>query len=293
MEGAGIHASSCRGRCPRRCSPTPSATSAAPPASWSPRATTRRRTTATRSTSATARRSCRRPTPRSAPRSTRSAPCSTCRAATAGRRLGDYVLAAYLDDVASLVPADAPRDVRDRLHADARRRRRRRARRRSRVAGFPAPRVVSAQFAPDPDFPTVSFPNPEEPGAMDLALEEGIERDADVVIANDPDADRCAVAVPTRDRGALGGPAYRMLRGDEVGWLLGWWLHERGAQRRLRELDRVVVAAVDDGRGLRPARTRRRSPASSGSGGSPASPSATRRRSATASTPTASPTRTA
>ena len=65
---------------------------------------------------------------------------------------------------------------------------------------------------------------------MDLALEEGVESDADVVIANDPDADRCAVAVPTRDRGAHGGPAYRMLRGDEVGWLLGWWLHERGAR---------------------------------------------------------------
>jgi phosphomannomutase len=96
-------------------------------------------------------------------------------------------------------------------------------------AGFPAPRVVAAQFTPDPEFPTVSFPNPEEPGAMDLALEEGIEGDADVVIANDPDADRCAAAVPTRDRGASGGPAYRMLRGDEVGWLLGWWLHERGA----------------------------------------------------------------
>jgi phosphomannomutase len=64
---------------------------------------------------------------------------------------------------------------------------------------------------------------------MDLALEEGVESDADVVIANDPDADRCAVAVPTRDRGAHGGPPYRMLRGDEVGWLLGWWLHERGA----------------------------------------------------------------
>jgi phosphomannomutase len=74
----------------------------------------------------------------------------------------------------------------------------------------------------------VSFPNPEEPGAMDLALEEGLEADADVVIANDPDADRCAAAVPTSDRGAHGGPAYRMLRGDELGWLLGWWLHERG-----------------------------------------------------------------
>jgi phosphomannomutase len=143
--------------------------------------------------------------------------------------LDSDVLSAYLAAVASLVPADAPRDVAIAytpmhgvggdvvLQALA-------------AAGFPSPRVVAAQFSPDPDFPTVSFPNPEEPGAMDLALEEGVESDADVVIANDPDADRCAVAVPTPDRGAHGGPAYRMLRGDEVGWLLGWWMHERGAE---------------------------------------------------------------
>ncbi len=143
-------------------------------------------------------------------------------------RLDDSVLAAYLEAVASLVPADAPRDVAiayTPMHGvggDV-------VLRALETAGFPAPRVVSAQFRPDPDFPTVSFPNPEEPGAMDLALEEGVESDADVVIANDPDADRCAVAVPTHDRGAHGGPPYRMLRGDEVGWLLGWWLHERGA----------------------------------------------------------------
>ncbi len=142
--------------------------------------------------------------------------------------LGDDVLDAYLAAAAGLVRPSSPRDVAIAytpmhgvggdvvLEGLAR-------------AGFPAPRVVSAQFAPDPDFPTVSFPNPEEPGAMDLALEEGLDSDADVVIANDPDADRCAVAVPTRDRGASGGPAYRMLRGDEVGWLLGWWMHERGA----------------------------------------------------------------
>jgi phosphomannomutase len=142
--------------------------------------------------------------------------------------LDESVLSAYLATVAALVPADAPRDVAiaytpmhgvgGRVVLDA-----------LAASGFPAPRVVAAQFAPDPDFPTVSFPNPEEPGAMDLALEEGLESDADVVIANDPDADRCAVAVPTRDRGASGGPPFRMLRGDEVGWLLGWWLHERGA----------------------------------------------------------------
>jgi phosphomannomutase len=142
--------------------------------------------------------------------------------------LGDDVLAAYLDAVVCLVAADSPRAVTiaytpmhgvggDVMVQVLQR------------AGFPAPRVVAAQFAPDPDFPTVSFPNPEEPGAMDLALDEGVEADADVVIANDPDADRCAAAVPTSDRGAHGGPAYRMLRGDELGWLLGWWLHERGA----------------------------------------------------------------
>ena len=85
-------------------------------------------------------------------------------------------------------------------------------------AGFPEPYVVAAQAAPDPDFPTVSFPNPEEPGALDLALAAARERGADLVIANDPDADRCAVAVPDPSRGGNG---WRMLRGDEVGALLG------------------------------------------------------------------------
>jgi phosphomannomutase len=142
--------------------------------------------------------------------------------------LDEAVLTAYLATVAALVPPDAPRDVAiayTPMHGvggDV-------VLRALDAAGYPAPRVVAAQFRPDPEFPTVTFPNPEEPGAMDLALEEGVESDADVVIANDPDADRCAVAVPTRDRGAHGGPAYRMLRGDEVGWLLGWWMHERGA----------------------------------------------------------------
>jgi phosphomannomutase len=84
-------------------------------------------------------------------------------------------------------------------------------------AGFPAPYVVPAQAEPDPAFPTVSFPNPEEPGAMDLALEAARARGADLVIANDPDADRCAVAIP--DPSVEGG--WRALRGDEVGALLG------------------------------------------------------------------------
>src|SRR5690606_16264129 len=70
----------------------------------------------------------------------------------------------------------------------------------------------------DPDFPTVAFPNPEEPGAMDLAFETARASGADLVIANDPDADRVAVGVP--DPAAEGG--WRRLTGNEVGWLLGW-----------------------------------------------------------------------
>lgn len=82
-------------------------------------------------------------------------------------------------------------------------------------AGFASPILVEAQAAPDPDFPTVAFPNPEEPGAIDLALETAKSFDADLVIANDPDADRCAAAVKDPATG------WRMLRGDELGAILG------------------------------------------------------------------------
>jgi len=82
-------------------------------------------------------------------------------------------------------------------------------------AGFQSPILVEAQAAPDPDFPTVAFPNPEEPGAIDLALETAKSFDADLVIANDPDADRCAAAVKDPATG------WRMLRGDELGAILG------------------------------------------------------------------------
>jgi phosphomannomutase len=88
-------------------------------------------------------------------------------------------------------------------------------------AGFGPPASVTEQERPDPAFPTVPFPNPEEPGAMDLLLALAEDRRADIAIANDPDADRCAVAIP----GATG---WRPLRGDELGVLLADHLIRRG-----------------------------------------------------------------
>ena len=86
------------------------------------------------------------------------------------------------------------------------------------AAGYPQPTTVTAQLDPDGTFPTVAFPNPEEPGAMDLAYETAREAGAELIIANDPDADRLAVAVP--DESADGG--WRRLTGNQVGLLLGW-----------------------------------------------------------------------
>ncbi|MFC9613273.1 phospho-sugar mutase [Streptomyces sp. NPDC056938] len=90
-------------------------------------------------------------------------------------------------------------------------------------AGFPEPVLVTEQADPDPDFPTVAFPNPEEPGAMDLSFAAARTADPDLIIANDPDADRCAVAVKDDED-------WRMLRGDEVGALLAAHLVARGAR---------------------------------------------------------------
>ncbi|MER7637370.1 phospho-sugar mutase [Streptomyces sp. NPDC126522] len=98
-------------------------------------------------------------------------------------------------------------------------------------AGFPEPVLVAEQAEPDPDFPTVAFPNPEEPGAMDLAFAQARASDPDLIIANDPDADRCAAAVKDRTQGG----SWRMLRGDEVGSLLAAHLVRRGAQGTFAE----------------------------------------------------------
>ena len=95
-----------------------------------------------------------------------------------------------------------------------------------RKAGFPDLILVTEQAKPDPDFPTVAFPNPEEPGAIDLSLAKAREVGADLVIANDPDADRCAAAVNDPSGG------WRMLRGDELGVIFGEWIarsHPRGS----------------------------------------------------------------
>jgi phosphomannomutase len=135
--------------------------------------------------------------------------------------LDDSVLDAYLADVRTVVAPDSPREVtvvHTALHGVGSET----VRQAFLAAGYPAPIPVASQAEPDPMFPTVSFPNPEEPGAMDAALELAEQTSPDVVIANDPDADRCAVAVP-------GPGGWRMLRGDEVGALLGSHVLSRGA----------------------------------------------------------------
>jgi phosphomannomutase len=134
---------------------------------------------------------------------------------------GDEVAQAYLDAIAAEVgpaPASAAwlRFVYTPLHGVAGQL----ALRAFEQVGFAAPDVVQAQLEPDPDFPTVRFPNPEEPGALDLAIAQARRSGADLVIANDPDGDRLAVAIPDAD--APGG--YRQLTGDQVGALLGAFL---------------------------------------------------------------------
>ncbi|WP_030548021.1 phospho-sugar mutase [Streptomyces albus] len=149
------------------------------------------------------------------------------RAETGWETLGDEIVEAYLARTDAVLTGGSPRDARvvytplhgvgrDTLLAAFER------------AGFPAPVVVPEQGDPDPAFPTVAFPNPEEPGAMDLAFAtaRAASPAPDLIIANDPDADRCAVAVPAPGTEA----GWRMLRGDEVGALLAEHLvHKRAS----------------------------------------------------------------
>ena len=150
------------------------------------------------------------------------------RATSGWTTLNDDVLDAYLDAAAAVVVPGGARElsvVHTALHgvgsdvivaAFAR-------------AGFSAPIVVPSQAEPDPEFPTVVFPNPEEPGAIDAALALAARERADLVLANDPDADRCAVAVPDPAATTPANPSgWRMLRGDEVGSLLGAHILARG-----------------------------------------------------------------
>ncbi len=139
----------------------------------------------------------------------------------AGTVLGEDIVDHYLDTVAGLA-ADGPRDlaiVYTPLHGVGGTS----VTQVLETAGFAAPTIVPEQEQPDPDFSTVGFPNPEEPGAMDLALALAEQTGADLVVANDPDADRCAAAVP-------GLQGWQMLRGDEVGALLAHRLLSSGKQ---------------------------------------------------------------
>ncbi len=132
---------------------------------------------------------------------------------------GEEVLNEYVRRTAALVrhPDAPPRFVYTALHGVGWET----ARRVFADAGFGEPIVVTEQIEPDPAFPTVAFPNPEEPGALDLAFATATAAGADLIIANDPDADRLAIAVPD----AAGG--WRRLSGNQVGWLLGWRTAER------------------------------------------------------------------
>lgn len=133
----------------------------------------------------------------------------------------DELQEAYTSHAATLVPDDAPRDVvwvHTAMHGVGSKPMRIVAA----AAGFPTGIEVAEQAEPDADFPTVAFPNPEEKGAIDLALELAESNGADVVIANDPDADRCAVASRIDGR-------WRMLTGDELGGLLGDQIIRTGA----------------------------------------------------------------
>lgn len=104
-------------------------------------------------------------------------------------------------------------------------------------AGFNPSINVAEQTKPDPNFPTVAFPNPEEQGAMDLLLKLAKDNNADVAIANDPDADRCAVAIPENGK-------WRVLSGDELGFLIAWWLIKKPQFSNTKLKGQMVASIV-------------------------------------------------
>jgi phosphomannomutase len=133
------------------------------------------------------------------------------------RVAGEDILDAYVSQTAAIGAARAPlRVVYTAMHGVGWET----ARRVFAEAGFDEPAVVAEQLQPDATFPTVAFPNPEEPGALDRAFAKAATIGADLVIANDPDADRLAVGIPD-------GAGWRRLSGNEVGLLLGWRAAER------------------------------------------------------------------
>lgn len=142
-------------------------------------------------------------------------------ATTGWTEIGEDVIEAYLERAASLVPHQNFSDLKivlTSMHGVGGETMKEVLAR----AGFTNVTEVAEQAQPDPGFPTVAFPNPEEPGALDLALSKAASLKADLVIANDPDADRCSAAIPTPN-------GWRQLNGDEIGSLLGDQIAKIGA----------------------------------------------------------------
>jgi phosphomannomutase len=164
-----------------------------------------------------------------------------------GQALGDEVTQAYLDAITAAVPPGGERERTELriaytpLHGVGLAT----ALRAFAQAGFAEPAVVAEQAEPDGAFPTLPKPNPEEPGALDLLLAEATRTGADLALANDPDADRLAVALP--DPGAQSDPGaragWRVLTGDEIGALLGDHLLRHAADPARRLLVTTIVSA--------------------------------------------------
>ena len=166
--------------------------------------------------------------------------------------LGEDIVEAYLDRALTVLDKSSPRDLRI-VHTSLHGVGNQTVITAFRRAGFPVLIPVAEQAEPDPDFPTVPFPNPEEPGAMDLAYTTAraasSDQPVDLVLANDPDADRCAVAVPDTNLPT----GWRMLHGDEVGALLAEHLVRKGATGTFAEsivsstlLSRIAAAGGVD-----------------------------------------------